>query len=271
MADTATKSDATAPTFTRILPGFRLDGRVALVTGAGAGIGAAIASALAEAGAQVELVSLYKSELDPVVGEIAKAGGKARAHECDVTQSQAVRRLIAGLPRLDIVVNNAGTNIPEPFVDVSDEHLDFMCNLNVRACFVVSQAAVRKMLEDPARREKGGAVINITSQMGHIGSPQRTVSCMNKHGIEGLTKAMAVELAPQGIRVNSVAPTFTDTPLVRKIVDTPEKKQFLFSQIPLGRLAKAEDMAAAALFLASPAASMVTGHSLLVDGGWTAQ
>lgn len=271
MLDTAAKSDVTAPTFTPILPAFRLDGRVALVTGAGAGIGAAIAAALAEAGAEVVLVSLFQRELDPVVSQIAKSGGKVRAHECDVTKADAVRRLIAALPRLDIVVNNAGTNIPEPFVDVTDEHLDFMSNLNVRATFVVSQAAVKKMLEDPARREKGGAVVNITSQMGHIGSPERTVYCMNKHGVEGLTKAMAVELAPLGIRVNSVGPTFTDTPLVRKIVNTPEKKEFLFSRIPMGRLAQVEDIAAAALFLASPAAGMVTGHSLLVDGGWTAQ
>ena len=272
MRDTPEKqSDSAAPQFKPILPGFRLDGRVALVTGAGAGIGAAIASALAEAGAQVELVSLYRSELDPVASQITKAGGKVRAHECDVTNAEAVRRLISGLPRLDIVVNNAGTNIPEPFVDVTDEHLDFMCNLNVRATFVVSQAAVKKMLEDPARHERGGAVVNITSQMGHIGSPERTVYCMNKHAIEGLTKAMAVELAARGIRVNSVGPTFTDTPLVRKIVDTPEKREFLFSKIPMGRLAQVEDIAAAALFLASPAAAMVTGHGLLVDGGWTAQ
>lgn len=254
-----------------ILPSFRLDGRTALVTGAGAGIGAAIASALAEAGAEVQLVSLHASELESVAAEITAMGGRVKTHACDVTNSAAVRALIQGLPSLDIVVNNAGTNIPEPFLDVTDEHLDFMSNLNVRAGFVVSQAAVRKMLEDPARKARGGVVINISSQMGHIGSPNRTVYCMNKHAIEGLTKAMAVELASQGIRVNSVGPTFVDTPLVRKIVDTPEKHEFLVSKIPMGHMAKVQDIAAAVLYLASPAAAMVTGTCLLVDGGWTAQ
>jgi NAD(P)-dependent dehydrogenase (short-subunit alcohol dehydrogenase family) len=257
--------------FPPLLPSFRLTGRTALVTGAGAGIGAAIAAALAEAGAQVVLLSLHRAELDPVAKAIEAAGGKVQAHACDVTDSAAVRALIGALPELDIVVNNAGTNIPEPFLEVSDEHLDFMSNLNVRATFVVSQAGVRKMLEHPARKERGGVVINITSQMGHVGSPNRTVYCMNKHAAEGLTKAMAVELADKGIRVNSVAPTFVDTPLVRKIVDTPEKQQFLFSQIPLGKLANVQDIAAAALYLSSPAAAMVTGTCLRVDGGWTAQ
>jgi NAD(P)-dependent dehydrogenase (short-subunit alcohol dehydrogenase family) len=259
------------PALTPILPSFRLDGRTAVVTGAGAGIGAAIAGALAEAGAEVVLVSLHESELESVAAEIKAAGGRVQTRACDVTKTAAVRSLISELPKLDIVVNNAGTNIPEPFLDVTEEHLDFMSNLNVRAGFIVSQAAVRKMLEDPARRDKGGVVINISSQMGHIGSPNRTVYCMNKHAIEGLTKAMAVELASQGIRVNSVGPTFVDTPLVRKIVDTPEKQEFLVSRIPMGHMAKVQDIAAAVLYLASPAAAMVTGTCLLVDGGWTAQ
>ena len=259
------------PALIPILPSFRLDGRTALVTGAGAGIGAAIAAALAEAGAEVVLASLDGSELETVAAQIKAAGGRVQTRTCDVTKSSAVRTMINGLARLDIVVNNAGTNIPEPFLDVSEEHLDFMSNLNVRAGFIVSQAAVRKMLEDPERLAKGGVVINISSQMGHIGSPNRTVYCMNKHAIEGLTKAMAVELASQGIRVNSVGPTFVDTPLVRKIVDTAEKQEFVISKIPLGRMATVQDVAAAVLYLASPAAAMVTGTCLLVDGGWTAQ
>ena len=259
------------PALSAVLPLFRLDGRTALVTGAGGGIGAAIAAALAEAGAHVVLVSRNASQLEAVAAQIRAAGGRAQVRICDVTQSGDVRTMINELARLDIVVNNAGTNIPEPFVEVSEEHLDFVCNLNVRAGFIVSQAAVRKMLEDPERLGKGGVVINISSQMGHVGSPNRTVYCMTKHAIEGLTKAMAIELASQGIRVNSVAPTFVDTPLIRKIVDTAEKQEFLISRIPMGRMAKVQDIAAAVLYLASPAAAMVTGTCLLVDGGWTAQ
>ncbi len=249
----------------------RLDGRVALVTGAGRGIGEAIARFLAAAGAQVVLVSRTRSELEALAADIVRAGGQALVRPCDVTDSAAVRALVDSLPALDIVVNNAGTNFPEPLPQVSDEHLDAMLDLNTRAVFVVSQAAVRKMLQAPDRASRGGAVINISSQMGHVGSPHRTVYCMTKHAVEGLTKAMAVELAAQGIRVNSIGPTFVDTPLVRRIVDTPEKQRFVLSNIPMGRLASVEDIAAAAAYLASPAAAMVTGTCLRVDGGWTAQ
>lgn len=254
-----------------MMPSFRVDGKVALVTGAGSGIGAAISSTLAGAGARVHMLSLNAAQLDATATALREAGADVHAHACDVTDSDAVRKLIDRLPALDIVVNNAGTNIPEPFLAVSDAHLDFMCNLNVRACFIVSQAAVRKMLSDPVRSAQGGTVINVSSQMGHVGSPDRTVYCMNKHAIEGLTRAMAVELAAAGVRVNSIGPTFVDTPLIRRIVDTPEKHAFLVSKIPMGRMATIEDIAAAALYLASPAAAMVTGHCLLVDGGWTAQ
>jgi NAD(P)-dependent dehydrogenase (short-subunit alcohol dehydrogenase family) len=253
------------------MPSFRLDGKIAMVTGAGGGIGAAITAALCAAGAEVHMVSLDAAQLEAAAAALRTAGAKVHASPCDVTDSAAITKVIDGLPALDIVVNNAGTNIPEPFVEVTQAHLDFMCNLNVRATFLVSQAAVRKMLLGPQDTPTNGVVINITSQMGHVGSPERTVYCMNKHAVEGLTKAMAVELASSGLRVNSVGPTFVDTPLVRRIVNTPEKHDFLVSKIPMGRMATVEDIAAAVLYLASPAASMVTGHCLLVDGGWTAQ
>ena len=213
------------------LPSFRLDGKVALVTGAGTGIGAAIAIGLAESGADVLLVGRTQSSLEQTAEAVSKRGGRSRVIVCDVTQSEAVRKIISALPRLDVLINNAGTNFPEPFVDVSDEHLDTMLDLNVRAAFVVAQAAARKMLEDSSRDD--AAIINLSSQMGHVGSPNRTVYCMTKHALEGLTKAMAVELAPQKIRVNSIGPTFTDTPLVRRIVDTPEKRDFVMSKIPM--------------------------------------
>ena len=249
----------------------RLDGQVALVTGAGRGIGATIARYLAEAGAEVVLLSRTLSELQTVAQQITEAGGRASLRHCDVTDAKALRAIIDELPRLDILVNNAGTNIPEPMIEVSDEHLDHLLNLNIRSCFIAAQAAVKKMLQDPDRAKKGGSVIHISSQMGHIGSPNRTVYCATKHAIEGLTKAMAIELAEHNIRVNSVAPTFVDTPLVRQVVNTDEKRAFLFSKIPLGHLAETEDIAAAVAYLASPAARMVTGTCLKVDGGWTAQ
>ncbi len=249
----------------------RLDGQVALVTGAGRGIGATIARYLAEAGAEVVLLSRTLSELQTVAQQITEAGGRASLRHCDVTDAKALRAIIDELPRLDILVNNAGTNIPEPMIEVSDEHLDHLLNLNIRSCFIAAQAAVKKMLQDPDRAKKGGSVIHISSQMGHIGSPNRTVYCTTKHAIEGLTKAMAIELAEHNIRVNSVAPTFVDTPLVRQVVNTDEKRAFLFSKIPLGHLAETEDIAAAVAYLASPAARMVTGTCLKVDGGWTAQ
>ena len=249
----------------------RLDGQIALVTGAGRGIGATIARYLAEAGAEVVLLSRTLSELQTVAQQIAEAGGRASIRQCDVIDAKALRAIIDELPRLDILVNNAGTNIPEPMIEVSDEHLDHLLNLNIRSCFIAAQAAVKKMLQDPERAKKGGSVIHISSQMGHIGSPNRTVYCTTKHAIEGLTKAMAIELAEHNIRVNSVAPTFVDTPLVRQVVNTDEKRAFLFSKIPLGHLAETEDIAAAVAYLASPAARMVTGTCLKVDGGWTAQ
>jgi NAD(P)-dependent dehydrogenase (short-subunit alcohol dehydrogenase family) len=175
------------------------------------------------------------------------------------------------MPRLDILINNAGINIPEAFVDVSLEHLDTMLNLNVRAMFVVAQAAARKMMELPERHEVGGSIVNITSQMGHVGSARRTVYCMTKHAVEGLTKAMGVELAPQNIRVNSVAPTFLDTPFTVPFFKDPKFKDWVLQRIPMGRIGQLEEVTGAIVFLASPAASLITGTSMVIDGGWTAQ
>jgi NAD(P)-dependent dehydrogenase (short-subunit alcohol dehydrogenase family) len=245
---------------------FRLDGRTALVTGAGRGIGRSCAIALAQAGAEVWLAARTKDEIEQAAAEIRAAGGKADAAVCDVTKSAEVTKLITSMPVLDVLVNNAGTNIPEPFVEVSEAHLDQLLELNVRAAFVVAQAAAKKMLG------RGGAIINMSSQMGHVGAVNRTVYCMTKHALEGLTKAMALELAPHAIRVVSIAPTFVETPMYRKMrAAKPELEKWVTDRIPMGKAGHPDDVAAAVVFAASPAASLVTGTSLLVDGGWTAQ
>jgi NAD(P)-dependent dehydrogenase (short-subunit alcohol dehydrogenase family) len=250
---------------------FRLDGKTALVTGAGRGIGRAVALALAAAGAELVLVSRTLSELNTVAREIASRGGKARTLPFDVTDAAVMRDAFAGLGPLDILVNNAGLNRPQPFLEVDEETLDRLLTLNVRAAFLVAQAAARLMVAPNGAKAGGGVIINMSSQMGHVGSERdRTVYVMTKHAIEGLTKAMAVELAPKGVRVVSIAPTFIDTPLVRPFFDDPTFRKWVLDRIPLGRLGTVEEVASAVVFLASPAAALVTGSSLLVDGGWTA-
>lgn len=250
---------------------FRLDGRIALVTGAGRGIGLSVAAGLAEAGAEVWLIARTRAEIEQAAAEICAKGGRAHAAACDVTDTAAITRVVAGIPSLDILINNAGMNIPEPFVEVSEEHLDQVLALNVKSMFVVAQAAARKMLAAADRKTRGGAIVNITSQMGHVGAANRSVYCLTKHAIEGLTKASALELAPHNIRVNSVAPTFVDTPMTEPMFRRAEFSQWVHDRIPLGRLGRLDEVVTAVLFAASPAASLMTGTSLVIDGGWTAQ
>jgi NAD(P)-dependent dehydrogenase (short-subunit alcohol dehydrogenase family) len=250
---------------------FRLDGRVALITGAGRGIGRSVAIAFAQAGAEVWLTARTQGELDEVAEEIHGFNGRAHAAACDVTDAAAVKRMVAAIPALDILVNNAGMNLPEPFVNVTEERLDRVMNLNVRSMFIVAQAATQKMLEAADRKARGGAIVNITSQMGHVGAENRTVYCMTKHAIEGLTKALGVELAPHNIRVNSVAPTFVETPMTAPMFAKGDFSKWVHERIPLGRLGQLDEVVGAVLFAASPAASLMTGTSLIIDGGWTAR
>ena len=253
------------------IPGFSLAGRHALVTGAGRGIGVAIAHGLAQAGAEVTVAARTAAEIDAVADEIRKAGGRAGTLVLDVTDEAAVKVKIAALPALDILVNNAGTNVPQPFVDVETAALDRLLGLNVRAAFIVAQAAVRRMLADPDRRQRGGAIVNISSQLGRVAMRGRSVYTMTKHAVEGMTKAMAIELAADNIRVNAVGPTWVDTPMTRPALAEPALRKDVLDSIPMGHLARIEDIAGAVVFLASPAAAMITGASLVIDGGWTAR
>ena len=240
-----------------------LDGHVSLITGAGRGIGRACAEALAAAGSRVVAVARSESDLAELA---AHTSGLIEAWPADVTDDELIER-ITSVEGLSILVNNAGANRPQPFVDVDVESLDWIIDLNVRAAFRVAQAAAKAMLAGGI----AGSIVNMSSQMGHVGSPNRVVYCMTKHAVEGLTKAMAVELAPHGIRVNSVAPTFVETPMTKPMLEDPEFRDFVMGMIPMGKLATIDDVVAAVLYLVSPGAGMVTGHSLVVDGGWTAR
>ena len=247
-------------------PSMRLDGLTAVVTGAGRGLGRASALALAGAGAETVLVSRTESELQDVADTIGADGGQAATLVCDVTDGAQIDATIGALDRVDVLVNNAGMNIPEPFLDVTEDHFDRIMDLNVKAAFMVSQAAARRMQAGG----RGGAIVNMSSQMGHVGAPNRTVYCTSKHAMEGMTKAMAVELAPHKIRVNSIGPTFILTPMTRPFFENQAFKEDTLSRIPLGELGELEDIMGAVVFLASPAAALITGAALVVDGGWTA-
>ena len=248
-------------------PSFRLDGRHALVTGAGRGIGAAIAVALAEAGAHVHLAARSTAEIFDLADALRGRGWQASALPLDVTDPDAVEAAVAGLPVLSVLVNNAGTNRPNKLAEVTLGDFDVVFGLNVRALYLTTQAVVRRMLAAGA----GGSIINISSQMGHVGAPNRSLYCGSKHAVEGITKALAVELGPQGIRVNSIAPTFIETALTRPFLAVPGFKEEVLAKISLGRLGRVEDVMGAVLYLAGDTSALVTGTSLLVDGGWTAQ
>ncbi|AZO39384.1 SDR family oxidoreductase [Mesorhizobium sp. M2A.F.Ca.ET.037.01.1.1] len=244
-----------------------LGGKTILVAGASSGIGKATAIRVAEAGAAVVLVGRRLSELHAIETAIAAAGGQAVSVQLDVTDTTALGAAVASLPRLDVLINSAGLNIPEPIAVVTEEHYDRLFGLNLKAAFFLSQAAAAKI----AAHGKGGAMIHITSQMGHVGAANRTAYCASKHGVEGLVKALAIELAPMNIRVNAIAPTFIETPMTAPMFEDGGFRAEVMSKIPLGRVGVPQDVAEAAAFLASDGAALVTGTSLKVDGGWTAQ
>ena len=248
-------------------PSFRLDGRRALVTGAGRGIGLAAASALADAGAHVTLASRSTQEIEAAAEAIRARRQQAEALTLDVRDVEAVRAAVAARAPFDILINNAGTNRPAPLVEVKVEDFDLVFSLNVRAAYFVAQAVARRLIE----AGRPGSIINVSSQMGHVGGRNRTVYCATKHAMEGFTKAMAIELAPHNIRVNSLGPTFLETPLTRPFFENAAFKAEVLSRIKLGRLGQLGDITGAIVFLASDASSLMTGSALVVDGGWTAE
>lgn len=240
-----------------------LTGRVAMVTGASRGIGEACVEEMVTAGARVIAVARSGSALEELADRL---GSAVEVWPQDIRTS-AFRARVEKLEQLDILVNNAGTNTPQPFVDVREDVLDDMIALNVRAVFLTSQSAARVML----RTGSGGAIINMSSQMGHVGAQNRVPYCMTKHAVEGFTKALGVELAPHGIRVNSVAPTFVDTPMTVPMFEDVDFKRSVLDSIPMGRIGQLREVVAAVMFLASPDSSLMTGACLKVDGGWTAR
>ena len=246
-------------------PSFQLDGRRALITGGGRGIGLAAAAALAEARAHVTLAARTKSEIEEAADSILSEGGSADAIVLDMLDTAAVKDAVAAAKPFDILINNAGTNRPKTMADTTEEDFDAILGLNLRAAYFVTQAVTDRMLAAKLQ----GSVINISSQMGHVGGPLRTVYCSSKWAVEGFTKSLAMELGPHGIRVNSIAPTVIETPLAKEMLKDSEFRNAVISKIKLGRIGKVEDLMGAIVFLASDAARMITGASLLIDGGWT--
>jgi len=245
-----------------------LKNKYALVTGAGKGLGRACSLAMAEAGATILALSRTQSDLDKLERDIKKIKGKIIKIKCDVMDYEDLKNKLDRIKIIDILVNNAGTNIPEPFLDIKQTSMNYLVDLNLKAAFNVAQLVVKKMIKN---KKRPGSIINMSSQLGHVGCEGRNVYNMTKFGIEGLTKGMGVELAKNNIRVNTVAPTFVATPMVKNFFKNKKFKKSALDRIPMGKLATESDVATTVCFLASSASSMITGTSILIDGGWTAQ
>jgi len=246
---------------------FRLDGRRALVTGAGRGIGLTAAAALAEAGAHVTLCARTTREIEEAANAIRARGQQADALTLDVTDVEATRKALGARAPYQVLVNNAGMNRPKMLPDVTIDDFDTIMGLNVRAAFFMAQTVAMRLLNE----NLPGSIINISSQMGHVGAARRTVYCTSKHAMEGFTKAMAVELAPHNIRVNSLGPTFLETPMTKPFFENKAFRDEVLGKIKLGRLGQLEELTGAIVFLASDASSLMTGSALVLDGGWTAE
>jgi len=253
------------------LKNYNLKNKTAVVSGAGKGLGRACAIALAEAGANLVIISRTKKDLDEVSRKIRKLRVKCRSYVCDITKYDEIKDIINKQTKVDILINNAGNNIPEHFTKVKTKNMEYLVKINTVATFNLAQLCALKMIKSKNRKKIGGAIVNMSSQMGHVGGPIRSVYNMNKWGLEGLTKGMSLDLAKYNIRVNTVCPTFVVTPMTKKFLKNKKFKKETLNNIPLGRFAELSEIASSVVFLASDAASMITGTSLLVDGGWTAK
>tara|TARA_X000000368_G_scaffold94962_1_gene72708 strand:+ start:159 stop:926 length:768 start_codon:yes stop_codon:yes gene_type:complete len=253
------------------LKNYNLRNKTAVVTGAGKGLGRACAIALAEAGANLVIISRTKKDLDEVSRKVKKLKIKCKSYVCDITNYNKIKEVIDKQSRIDILVNNAGNNIPEHFTKVKTKNMEYMVKINTIATFNLAQLCSLKMIKLKNRKKIGGSIVNMSSQMGHVGGPIRSVYNMNKWGLEGLTKGMSLDLAKYNIRVNTVCPTFVVTPMTKKFLKNKKFKKETLKNIPLGRFAELSEIASSVVFLASDAASMITGTSLLIDGGWTAK
>tara|TARA_X000000950_G_scaffold160052_1_gene195955 strand:+ start:97 stop:861 length:765 start_codon:yes stop_codon:yes gene_type:complete len=248
-------------------PSFRLDNKRALVTGAGKGIGLGASIALAEAGSEVVMVSRTKNDLEKIKKYICENGNRAYYKTLDINKTQDVQNFINQEEPFDILINNAGTNIPSSFLDTKERDLNYLISLNIKSVINITKSVVQKMLDKKIK----GSIINVSSQMGHVGAVNRTTYCTTKFAIEGFTKSLSLELAPNGIRVNSICPTFIKTPMTESFFEDKNFEREILSKIPLKRLGEIEELMGPFVFLASDAASLITGASLIVDGGWTAQ
>ena len=253
------------------LKNYNLKNKTAVVTGAGKGLGRACAIALAEAGANLIIISRTKKDLDEVSRKIKKLKSKCKSYVCDITNYNEIKKIINKQAKIDILVNNAGNNIPEHFTKVKTKNMEYLVKINTIATFNIAQLCTLKMIKSKNRKKIGASIVNISSQMGHVGGPIRSVYNMNKWGLEGLTRGMSLDLAKYNIRVNTVCPTFVVTPMTKKFLKNKKFKRDTLNNIPLGRFAELSEVASSVVFLASDAASMITGTSLLVDGGWTAK
>lgn len=247
-------------------PSFMLDGKKALVTGASRGIGFAVAAALAQAGAKVILAARSETDLESASRAITDQGGACDHVILDVADSSAVTREVSRLGPFDVLINSAGMNRPKNLLDVPDQDIDDVFALNVKAPFYLAREAAKGMIGANIR----GSIVNISSAMGLVGSPHRTVYSASKHALEGMTKALAWDVAQWGIRVNTIVPCFVETAFTAGFFKEPGFKDWVTSRIAFGRVAVPEDYMGAAVFLASDASTMMTGAALVVDGGWTA-